>query len=326
MSDEKKKRLSMLDGLTAAGPSLAGVSRALRSAREAVEGHQVWELAPEDIEDSRLSDRIDPRDVADLRQSIETNGQAVPVLVRRDPEREGKYLLVYGRRRLEAVRGSSKVRKVRALIAAMDEGSALRAQIAENSARRDLTYIERALFAQELVSSGFGSQTEVAEVLNATKSAISMALGVVRGVGADLVRAIGPAPGIGRPRWEALAEEIGRAGAEGLVELASRVRAQAEANLPLPASGAYGAVEITAPSVSAFEAVMKAVKKAQVTPSDKQAPRKVMVHGREMAQVSRTPRGVRLEILTQDEAFAAWVESRADELVASLVERWRAGD
>ena len=49
--------------------------------------------------------------------------------------------------------------------AAATDTAALRAQVSENTGRRDLSYIERALFAQELLDSGFGSQTQIAEVL-----------------------------------------------------------------------------------------------------------------------------------------------------------------
>ncbi|WP_254694596.1 ParB/RepB/Spo0J family partition protein [Alloyangia pacifica] len=78
----------------------------------------------------------------------------MPILVRRNPEQEGRYLLVYGGRRLEAIRGSDKVTKVRALVATLDERDAVTAQISENMARRDLSFIEKALFAKELVDTG----------------------------------------------------------------------------------------------------------------------------------------------------------------------------
>ncbi|MGB0903521.1 MAG: plasmid partitioning protein RepB, partial [Mangrovicoccus sp.] len=58
MSDSKKKRLSMLDGLTAAGISappakpMVQSNRALRSARDAVDSHKVWEINPWEIEDT----------------------------------------------------------------------------------------------------------------------------------------------------------------------------------------------------------------------------------------------------------------------------------
>lgn len=151
----------MLDNLAAAKPpasanSMMSSNRALRSARDAVDAHHVWELDPEEIEDGRFADRLNPEDVDDLRASIELNGQTVPILVRRHQTASNRYLLVYGRRRLEAIRSSDKVSKIRALIASLDDSAALRAQVSENTGRRDLSYIERALFAQELLESGFG--------------------------------------------------------------------------------------------------------------------------------------------------------------------------
>lgn len=197
MVDSKKKWMSILDSLAAAGtqspaPSVSN-SRPLRAARDAVDGHRVWDIDPADVIDDRISDRLDPRDVADLRDSIEATGQTVPILLRRHPAEADKYLLVYGWRRLEAIRSSQSVPKVRALIAQMDDASAVEPQVSENMARRDLSYIEKALFAHELVESGFGNQSRVAEVLTVSRSAISMAINTVSTIGVDLIRAIGPA-------------------------------------------------------------------------------------------------------------------------------------
>lgn len=146
MTDSKKKRMSMLDSLATAGTppatgSMMSSNRALRSARDAVDAHHVWELDPSAIQDERYSDRLDPQDVHDLRTSIELNGQTVPILVRRHPTETNRYLLVYGRRRLEAIRASDKVSKVRALIANLDDTAALRAQVSENTGRRDLSAV-----------------------------------------------------------------------------------------------------------------------------------------------------------------------------------------
>jgi len=66
--------------------SMMSNNRALRSARDAVDGHSIWGLDPDHISDSRLKDRLKPSDVADLRDAIETNGQTVPILVRRHPK------------------------------------------------------------------------------------------------------------------------------------------------------------------------------------------------------------------------------------------------
>ncbi|MEC7259149.1 MAG: ParB N-terminal domain-containing protein, partial [Pseudomonadota bacterium] len=99
MNDSRKKRMSFLDSLSAAGapaPAPAGSmmvsNRALRSARDAVDAHHVWELDPDSIDDGRLQDRIAPAEVDDLRAAIETNGQAVPILVRRHPSTPDRYL------------------------------------------------------------------------------------------------------------------------------------------------------------------------------------------------------------------------------------------
>ena len=257
MSESRKKRMSMLDSLAAVGTRdgtpMMSSNRALRSARDAVDAHRVWELDPNLIDDTRTRDRLDPSDVLDLRDAIEANGQAVPILVRRHPEKDGRYLLVYGRRRLEAVRGSDRVDKVRALIASLDERDAMTAQISENMARRDLSFIEKALFAQELVESGFGNQSQVAEVLTVSRSAVSMAISVAELIGRDLATAIGPAHGIGRPRWEAMARALEESDADRavLADLAEEVHTAAQGAM---VRGEPAEEDV---SVAAFEAVMK---------------------------------------------------------------------
>lgn len=334
MSDGKKKRLSMLDGLAAAGatPAAAAPSRtaspmmsanrALRSARDAVDATAIWDLDPWAIEDTRITDRLDPADVDDLRDAIEANGQTVPILVRRHPGREDRYLLVYGRRRLEAIRQSEKVTTIRALIAQLDEAEATRAQISENMGRRDLSFIEKALFARELLDRRFGSQSHIAEVLTVTKSAISMALGIVETVTPDLARAIGPAPGIGRPRWDALARAIEARGQDpaGLIAVAESTRAAAEAAF------ATGDDLQTDPSVAAFDAVLAEVSVPE-TPAktrkskDKPRIRSLHVDGRPLGTLRMSGQGLRLDI--DDAGFAHWLELRADAILEELHARWK---
>ncbi|MEM1431219.1 MAG: plasmid partitioning protein RepB [Pseudomonadota bacterium] len=354
MTDGKKKRLSMLDNIAAASrppgaakppapsqvaPSqvtppqvappqvappqvapMTSTNRALRSARDAVDGHHVWDLDPYTIDDLRPRDRLDPDDVEDLRRAIEANGQTVPILVRRAPNAPERYLLVYGRRRLEAIRLSDKVTKVRALVAALDDRAALRAQISENMARRDLTFIEKALFAADLVESGFGTQNEVAEVLTITKSAISMSLAILSAVGADLARAIGPAPGIGRPRWDALgtAVEAAQIPQARLVEVAGHAHAQAD--IALVSSDAAPAQE---PSVLAFEAVMRAVTDIPAAPrkASTKARKTRALTGAPGTTLRRSARGLSIEI--QSGPFADWLEAEAETALQELHARWQ---
>ncbi|WP_375280847.1 plasmid partitioning protein RepB [Pseudooctadecabacter sp.] len=333
MTSSKKKRMSMLDNLAATGgPAPAPKSRAatpmmtsnraLRSARDAVDSHHVWELDPSSIVDDRMADRLDPADVLDLRDAIEANGQTVPILVRRHPEDSDRYLLVYGRRRLEAIRGSDKVTKVRALVASMDDDSALRAQISENMARRDLSFIEKAIFAQDLVSSGFGNQSQVAEVLTVTKSSVSMAIAIVDMVGPDLVRAIGAAHGIGRPRWEAL----GRAIADNGLQTETYIRIAHEAHDAAQISAVVDEAAVADdPSVQAFEAVWDAVSKVTGKPAKRaKAPSstrhsKVNLPGG--GTMKRTAKGLSIELEKGD--FADWVEIQAIDFIKELHDRWQ---
>ena len=329
MTDSKKRRMSMLDSLATTGAPIAvspmmSSNRALRSARDAVDAHNVWDLDPFDIEDARFSDRLDPKDVADLRASIEANGQTVPILVRRHPTETDRYLLVYGRRRLEAVKSSDRVQRVRALIANLDESAALRAQVSENTGRRDLSYIERALFARELLESNFGNQAQIAEVLNATKSAISMAISVATAVGPDLAQSIGPAMGIGRPRWEDLAKALAKA--EGrLPELAAVAR---DARAKAAGADLAGGQEIASadPSSAAFEAVMRQLRNplAGTSVGNRLSKAKALrVDGKVIAQVQSTAKGVRLDVKLDQDGFATWFESQSQSLIEELHARWQ---
>lgn len=317
---EKKKRMSMLDSLAAAGApapaaSMMSSNRALRSARDAVDSHRVWDLDPTTIHDTRPADRISQNDVADLVASIEASGQTVPILVRRHPKEPEQFLLVYGRRRLEAVRRSEKVNTVRALVASLDEHDAVQSQISENVARRDLSFIEKALFARKLVEDGFGNQSQVAAVLAAPKSAISMAISIAERVGEGLIRAIGPAHGIGRPRWEALARALQdtNADASHLISIAKAARQKAEADPDRPDD----------PSVLAFDAVTRALPRPttpEVSPQ-RAATMALSAGGQRAGTVTRTGSGLRIEL--RDGAFADWVEKQAQDLIEDLHARWK---
>ena len=333
MTTGKKKRMSMLDSLAdakapAPATSMMSTNRALRSARDAVDSHTVWELDPGQISDNRPADRLDSDDVADLRDAIEANGQTVPILVRRDPKDAERYLLVYGRRRLEAIRQSRKVEKVRALVATLDDQSAVTAQISENMARRDLSYIEKALFAASLVENGYGTQSQVAEVLTVTKSSVSMALTIVQMIGVDLIRAIGPAHGVGRPRWEALGKGIEDTGSS--VPRLVDVALDTITGIGLAEFNPDEAAPATDPSVAAFEAVMAEVERRRPTPP-KPKPKPVsndskvglMLDGRRAGSVKRSTRGLAIEI--EDGGFATWLEARAGDVIQDLHARYKSG-
>src|SRR5271169_2946491 len=178
--------------------------RALRA--QLTSGANVLELEPEIIEPSLVLDRISQADdeaFRDLVKSIESHGQQVPILVRPHPEISGRYQIAYGHRRLRA---AIRLRqKVRAVVREMSNTELVIAQGKENSERRDLSFIERALFARNLEEAGFDRTTLIA-ALSVHETEVVRLLAVARAIPGDVVYAIGPAPKAGRPRWMALTQ------------------------------------------------------------------------------------------------------------------------
>jgi len=195
-------------------------------------------------------------------------------------------------------------------------------------ARRDLSYIEKALFADQLVNSQFGTQKDVAEVLSTTKSWISMALGIVRTIDRDLFDAIGPAPGIGRPRWEALARLVAADHTEisKLLPIAQAARQQVPPALPRDDDGELqtGPSLPVAASVAAFEAVFRALTRfeAKDAPKTTKTPTTTFrLNGQKAGKMKRTDSGLHLEITNGP--FADRFEQEAETVLTELHARWK---
>lgn len=181
-------------------------ARTLRA--QLAQGTSVLELDPELIEPSFVSDRLSRDDdelFASLLESIRTHGQQVPVLLRPCPDKPGRYQVAYGHRRIRAAKQLGQ--KVRALIRDLSDVELVIAQGKENSERKDLSFIERAVFARHLEERGFDRSTIIA-ALSVDKAEVARFLSVAHSVPAHLVVAIGPAPKAGRPRWLALAQVL----------------------------------------------------------------------------------------------------------------------
>ncbi|OWU83172.1 plasmid stablization protein ParB [Oceanicola sp. 22II-s10i] len=159
------------------------------------------------IDDAGFKDRLgeDPEDFERLKDSLATYGQQVPVLLRFDPNTEGRYQVVYGRRRVAALKALKQ--PVKAMIRDINDRDLIVAQGQENSQRRDLTFIEKANFARQMVEASFERKV-VCDALNIDKTLISRMLAVAEAVPVKLMRAIGPAPSAGRDRWMKLAEHM----------------------------------------------------------------------------------------------------------------------
>ena len=183
--------------------------------RETRNGQAVLEIDPAQIDASFAEDRIARTSDAEFRRLVESigaSGQQVPILVRPHPEASGRYQVAYGHRRLAAAAELGIA--VRAVIRPLTDTELVIAQGKENAERRNLTFIERALFAAELEARGFDRAT-LQSALAAHPAEMTRYLSVARAIPRWLAQAIGPAPRIGRPRWMAMAEAAAAAGALG---------------------------------------------------------------------------------------------------------------
>jgi ParB family chromosome partitioning protein len=181
-------------------------ARALRQALS--DGERVISIEPARIEASFVEDRLSidgatDEDFEALVESVRESGQQVPVLLRPHPEKEGFYQTAYGHRRIRAA--ARLGRPVKAVVRALTDDELVLAQGKENAERRNLSFIERGLFARNLAARGFDRKM-IGDALAVQKSELSRLMQVVDGVPERFVRAIGPAPKVGRERWMKLGE------------------------------------------------------------------------------------------------------------------------
>ena len=181
--------------------SAAESAKALIAAGDAVLDIPTDKLIPSFVMDRLGSQTADP----ELVESIRERGQQVPILVRPHPETPDLYQIAYGHRRFRAL--AELGRPARAVVKDLSDEDLVVAQGQENSARTDLSYIERARFAMALTDRGF-ERSVVMAALSMEKTQLSRLLSIGRSIPPDIADAIGPAPKAGRPRWDALAEKF----------------------------------------------------------------------------------------------------------------------
>lgn len=170
-----------------------------------VTGAAMVELDPAVVDPSFVADRLAPTEDADYRKLVESirhSGQQAPILVRPHPGQEGRYQVAYGHRRRHAA--AELGLKVKAVVRALSDTELVVAQGQENAERRNLSFIERALFAAHLAARGFDRRTLNA-ALGVHSAEMTRFLAVAAVVPGAIIRAIGPAPRAGRPRWLELA-------------------------------------------------------------------------------------------------------------------------
>jgi ParB family chromosome partitioning protein len=190
--------------LKTSAPALGALQGSLASIRE-IDPSLIDDWGPKDRLDefTAVNAEDDDEGFEALKSSIRDGGQQVPILVRRSKSAEGRFEAIYGRRRLKACRELGI--KVRANVQDIDDATALLAKGLENAARRNLSFYEKARFAEAIQAAGHESAT-VRQVLNLSASGHSHLTKVTQNVPTRVGDLIGAAPKSGRPRWTDLAE------------------------------------------------------------------------------------------------------------------------
>jgi len=212
-----KQRPQVASGaLQSMNDAISGLSLEANELRKALaDGLTIVKLDPGDIDASFVRDRLDDfagDEFQALVASIRENGQVVPVLVRPHPESGSRYQLAFGHRRVAAL--GQLGQKVKAFVRELSDEELVIAQGNENLERKDLSFIEKSLFALRLEERGMSRSVIMSTFGTSSKGVLSEMIALARKLPPDLIEAVGPAPGIGRPRWDAMADRIGISGAE----------------------------------------------------------------------------------------------------------------
>ena len=205
---ERNRNRGAFGAITRSIDELAEKAQAVKEFEaKLLEGATVVELDPEQIDVSFVADRIEEDEAAfkELVAAIRERGQDSPIMVRPHPHQHDRYMTVFGHRRLRAARALG--RKVRAVIKSLDDREHVIAQGQENSARADLSFIEKAMFAARLEARGYEREV-IMSALSVDKTVVSKMISVTKDIPDDIVSAIGPARNSGRDKWYKVAIKL----------------------------------------------------------------------------------------------------------------------
>ena len=265
--------------------AIGAVSRSISE----LKSRSIIEIPADMIDDTGgLKDRLgeDAKDQAALVESIRDYGQQVPVLLRHDPNNEGRYQIVYGRRRVAALRELGQ--PVKALLRELNDQDLIVAQGQENAARRDLTFIEKANFARQMRDAQYDRKL-ICAALHIDKTVISRMLSVADTLGDDVIRAIGPAPSVGRDRWLRLV---------ALVESGTKPKALLKT--------LAGLTDLS--SDARFDALLVVPAKEKPKPA---APAPLIADGKALGKVNQTAKTVTLTL--EEKGFGDWIAANIEE-------------
>jgi ParB family chromosome partitioning protein len=273
--------------------AIGAVSRSISE----LKSRSISEIPADLINDTGgLKDRLgeDAGDQAALMDSIRDYGQQVPVLLRHDPNNEGRYQIVYGRRRVAALRALGQ--PVKALLRDLNDQDLIVAQGQENAARRDLTFIEKANFARQMRDAHYDRKL-ICAALHIDKTVISRMLSVADTLGPEVIIAIGAAPSVGRDRW---------------LRLVGMVESGADPKALLKTLKNLG--DLT--SDARFDALMVSTDTQKAKPPASQrpaptSPAPLIANGKPLGRIAQSAKAVTLTL--EEKEFGDWLVQNIDE-------------
>lgn len=271
-----------------------------------LEGETVVELSPDVIEESFIRDRLeeDPQEFDDLVAAIREHGQTSPILVRPHPHHDGHYMVVFGHRRLKAA--TLLERNVRAVVKPISDREHVIAQGQENSARANLSFIEKATFARRLSELHYDNDsTIVMTALSVDKATLSKMMSVAN-MPRDILEAIGGAKLPGRDRWYELKLLLERPA--NLVKLREVLEATDLTGLNGDARFAFVFDALTRKKIAGYA---KSPKKSKWVPKDKSVARAVS------AEIRNDGKNYTLALKARDAVgFGEFIADSLDDLYA----------
>lgn len=288
----------------ASGKMKASLDSLADDAKKMLEGETIVEIEPDKIDVSFVNDRLagDEEEYLSLKSAIERVGQDTPVLLRPHPDKADRYMIVFGHRRVRVARELGQ--PVRAVIKPMDDLAHILAQGQENSARSDLSFIEKALFARRLMELGHPKDV-VQAALTVDSTLLSRLLSVSQKIDEIIIEFIGSAKSIGRDRWEAFKK---------LVVLPTNKKKV------LDLIAEQSMQDLT--SDERFEELLKALQKARSAPKKKPASQSTTRKLGEIGSLTVAPNSIKISLSkAHGEGFQKFLEAEMD----SLVSKYRRG-
>jgi ParB family chromosome partitioning protein len=300
--------------VTASPPAPAKSSRlpgsvgGLRDSLREITANSIRDIDPDRIDIDGLRDRLvlEDESINELAESIRKHGQQVPIMVR-PSDQPDRYRVVYGRRRLAAIRKVGGT--VKAIVRTLDDDASLIAQGQENNLRLDPSFIEKALFIKEMQEAGYKPGV-IQDALGLTRQGVSNHRVVIEQLPDELIRLIGPAHGIGRRQWGDLAALSKKA---PLMDIARETLSLVKNDTPSPEK--FQAVFDSASSKARGVAKRKTPSQSSVVRDESGAP---------LAMLAIDGRSVAIKITRKDNPeFGQWVEENAEAMLRQLFDQWR---